>query len=222
GTFFKILDRAGGLRMMARAGRQLAIVHRAQFAAHRLLGHDDPELFENPLAEIDDPPAHHPVNRRDRATLNDRRQRRTVLVVQARLRSRRLAIDQAVGTMRIELQRPVANDLQRHPADLRSLGARRAFVDRRQRQQPPRLRPVLRTLRRGPNRRSVIIGPKRYRHGEPPSFATLNQTAADSKSPVESCPAGLGIRLVGRPRLWSSASRTPPATPARSSNSSTS
>lgn len=90
----------------------------------------------------------HPVNRRDRAALDDRLQRRAALVVQARLRSRRLAIDQTVGAARIELQRPVADDLQRHPANPRSLGARRAFVDRRQRQQSPSPRPVLRTLRR--------------------------------------------------------------------------
>ena len=53
--------------------------------------------------------------------------------------------------MRVELQHPVADDLQRHPADLRRLGPRRAIVNRRQRQKPPSLRPVLRLLRRSPH-----------------------------------------------------------------------
>ncbi len=148
GDFFKILDRAGRLRMMARTGRQLAIIQGAQFAAHRLLGHDDPKFLPNPLAKIDDPPSHDAMRRRDRTALDDRRQGGALFVVQARRRSRRLAIDQALGAVRIELQHPVADDLQRHPADLRRLGPRRAFVDRRQRQQPPSLRPVLRTPRR--------------------------------------------------------------------------
>ena len=55
-TFFKILNCALGLSMMARTRRELAITHGAQFPAQRLLGHDDPELLEDPLAEIDDPP----------------------------------------------------------------------------------------------------------------------------------------------------------------------
>jgi hypothetical protein len=43
--------------MMARASRELAIAHLAQHAAERLLGDSDAEFLENPLAEIDDPPA---------------------------------------------------------------------------------------------------------------------------------------------------------------------
>ena len=185
--------------MMARTGRQLAIIQGAQFAAHRLLGHDDSKFLPNPLAKIDDPPSHDTMRRRNRTALDDRRQGGALFVVQARRRSRRLAIDQALGAVRIELQHPVADDLQRHPADLRRLGPRRAFVDRRQRQQPTSLRPVLRTPCRSPHHRGVKIRPKRYRHGEPPLFATLNQTIADSKTPTESRPAGIGImRAIGQ------------------------
>ena len=97
---------------MARASRKLAIAHLAQHAAERLLGDDDAEFLENPLAEIDDPPAHDPMNRRDRPALDDRRQRRPMLVVQPRRLPRRLAVDQAVRTMRVEPDHPVANDLQ--------------------------------------------------------------------------------------------------------------
>ena len=100
---------------MARTRRELAITHGAQFPAQRLLGHDDPELLEDPLAEIDDPPSHDPVNRRDRAALDDRGERCSVRVVQPRRLSGWLAINQSVRPMGIELDHPVANDLERHP-----------------------------------------------------------------------------------------------------------
>ena len=54
---------------MAGTSRELAISHGAQFPAQCLLGDDDAEFLENPLAEIDDPPAHDAMNRRDRAAL---------------------------------------------------------------------------------------------------------------------------------------------------------
>jgi hypothetical protein len=49
------------------------------------------------LAEIDDPPAHDAVNRWNRATLDDRRQCGSMVVIQARLRSRRFAIGYTNG-----------------------------------------------------------------------------------------------------------------------------
>jgi hypothetical protein len=79
--FFKILNGALGLRMMAWTGGELAIAHGAQFAAQRLLGHDDTKLLPNPLTEIDDPPSHHAVYRRDRTALDDRGQRGAMLIV---------------------------------------------------------------------------------------------------------------------------------------------
>ena len=80
--FFKILDRALGLRMMARAGREFAIAHGAQFPAERLLGDRDPELLVQPLAKIDDPPAHDAMDRWRRPTLDDRGKRRPVRVIE--------------------------------------------------------------------------------------------------------------------------------------------
>jgi len=165
---------------MARASRKLAIAHLAQHAAERLLGDNDAEFLENPLAKIDDPPVHHPMNRRDRPALEDCGQRPPMLVVQPRRLPRRLAIDRAFPTMRSEPDHPIANDLQSDGTDLRRLGAARAVVNRRQRQKPPGLRPILRSLGRGPHHLSVIIGPNRNGHGEPPLFATLNQNPADS------------------------------------------
>jgi hypothetical protein len=42
GTFFEILDRAFGLRMMAGSGGELAVAHLAQLAAQRLDGDINP------------------------------------------------------------------------------------------------------------------------------------------------------------------------------------
>ncbi len=61
----KVLNCAFRLGVMARASRELAITHLAQHPAQCLLGDDGAEFLENPLAEIDDPPAHDPVTRRD-------------------------------------------------------------------------------------------------------------------------------------------------------------
>ena len=96
----------------------------------------------HPLAEIDDPPAHDAMHGRDRAPLEYRGERGAVRAVQTRPLSGRLAINQPFRSMGVELHHPIANDLERHPADLRRLGPARAFVNCRQRQQPPGLRPI--------------------------------------------------------------------------------
>ena len=120
---------------MPGASRKLAISHRAEHAAQGLLGDGDTELLENPLAKVDDPPAHDPMNRRNRSALQDRRQRRPMLALQPQRLPWRLAVDQAVRPMRVEPEHPVANDLKAHTADLGRLAAPRPVVDRRKRQQ---------------------------------------------------------------------------------------
>jgi hypothetical protein len=54
-NFFKILDRALGLSVVARPGRESAVAHGAQFPAERLLGDRDAEFLEDPLRQIDQP-----------------------------------------------------------------------------------------------------------------------------------------------------------------------
>jgi hypothetical protein len=124
------------------------------------------------------------MNGRDRPALDNRGQRGSVRIVQPRRLSRRLAIDQTVRPVRVELEHPIANDLTRHTANLRRPGASCAFVNRRQSQKPPRLRAILRSFRRSPDHLRVKIGPKRNGHGEPPLFATLNHFATDLKIPM--------------------------------------
>src|SRR5262249_12208153 len=70
GSFFKILNRACCLCMVTWSCREFAITHGAQLPAERLLGDRDAELLEYPLRQINQPPAHHTVHCRDRATLN--------------------------------------------------------------------------------------------------------------------------------------------------------
>lgn len=65
---------------MARPGGELAIAHFSEFAAHRLLGDGDTELFEHPLAKIDDPPADNAVDARHRAIFDHARESGAVFV----------------------------------------------------------------------------------------------------------------------------------------------
>ncbi len=122
--------------------------------------------------------------------------------------SRRLAVDQAVRPLGVELHHPVANDLERHPADPGRLRARRAFVNRRQRQKPARLRPVLRSLRRRPHHLRIKISPERNGHGEPPSFTTLNQNSTDSGIPIRVMPSETWYKLRSVSRGPSSKTHT--------------
>ena len=73
--------------MMAGAGRELAVAHGAQFPAHRLLGDPHPELLPDPLAEIDETPAHDPVDGGCRPGLDQLGQRLAVLGRQSRGRA---------------------------------------------------------------------------------------------------------------------------------------
>jgi hypothetical protein len=163
-----MLDRAGGLRMMARPGGQLAITEAAQLAAQGLRRDADLEPLPKPLAEIDQAPAHDAMHRRRRTALDRIGQRRPVGVVEPRWLAGRFTIDQAVRAVRVELQHPVPNDLQRHATDPGGIGPARPLVDRRQRQQTPGLRRILRSPRYRTQANSVEINPKRNRHGELP------------------------------------------------------
>src|SRR5215472_14726632 len=59
------------LGMMARPRRELAEPQGAQLLAHRLFRNREPELLPQPLHQVDDAPPHHPMDRRDRACLDD-------------------------------------------------------------------------------------------------------------------------------------------------------
>src|ERR1035438_4522485 len=174
GNFFKILDCSLGLRMMTGAGRQLTVTHRAKLPAQRLLGDRDAELLVYPLRKIDQPPAYDTVDRRDRAALDHPHNRLALHIIEPRGLTWRFAVKQAGSTPRIEPHHPVPDDLQRHPANPRRLGAGRPIVNGRQRQKPPSLRAILRLPRERAQLRCLEVPAQRYwnRHDEPPSFAT--------------------------------------------------
>jgi len=186
-----------GLGVMTRPGRELSIIHRPQFSAQRLLGDTDSEVVPKPLAQIDQPPPHHPVDSGDRAALDHRRQSGAVAVVQSRWLAGRLAVYQPVRPVGVELHYPIANDLHGDATGLGCLRPWRAFVNRRQRQQTTSLRRVLALARESPQALRVKVAPQRDRHGKPPWFATLNQTAAASRNTPES-----GSKRFGIIRFW--------------------
>ena len=165
---------------MPGTSRKLAIAHGAQFPAQGLPGDDNAEFLEDPLAEIDDPPPHNPMNGRDRAALDHRGERGSGRVIETRRLSRSLPVDQSRRTIGVEFDYPIANDLKRHHANLGRLRPAGPLINHPKRQKPPSLWSVLALLRPRTNRNSIKIGPERDSHGEPPSFTTLNQNQADS------------------------------------------
>jgi hypothetical protein len=120
--------------MVARACRQLAILHRAQLAAERLLGNADPKRVPQPLAEIDNAPADDAMDGRDGPAIDRCRERSPMRVVEPGRLARSLAVEQAGGPFRIEPQHPVSDDLPGDAANLGCLCTASPVVDSRERQ----------------------------------------------------------------------------------------
>ena len=114
---------------MARPSGELAISQRAQFPAEGGLGDADAKRFPHPLAQIDQAPAHHAVDRRHRSVFDGAHQRRAVRVVQSRRLTRRLAVDQTGGSLSIEFDDPIPHDLQGDAAYGSGLRAGASFVN---------------------------------------------------------------------------------------------
>lgn len=82
---------------MAWAGREFAVAQGAQLPAERLLGDRDAELLKDPLRQIDQPPAHHAVNRWDRAALDHPRDGLALGITELRGRKPALGFLPALG-----------------------------------------------------------------------------------------------------------------------------
>src|ERR1019366_3554694 len=137
GSFFKILDRAFGLGMVAWPGREFTVAHGAQFPAERLLGDGDAELLEDPLRKIDQPPANDVMDRRNWAALDHSGDRLALGVIELGRLPRRLTVQQPVGPPRVKSQHPVPDDLTPNTANLRRLGGCRTVVECSKRQHAP-------------------------------------------------------------------------------------
>jgi hypothetical protein len=83
------------------------------------------------------------MDRRDRALVDPGHQGRAMRIGELGRLAGRLAVDQPVRAMGVELHHPVADDLHSDTADPGRLGAGRPLIDRRQRQQPSGLRAIL-------------------------------------------------------------------------------
>ena len=107
------------LRVVLRSRGELAEPHGAQFPAERLPAHGHPELIPQPLRQIDQPPAHDPVEIGLRAGLDCRGQGRALLRVQERPSPGGLPVDKTPSTVSGEVQKPVRDRRQTDPADQR-------------------------------------------------------------------------------------------------------
>jgi len=143
--------------MMARPRREFSIVQRSQFAAQDLFGDRDAILVEHPLREIDQPPAHDPMDRRRRASLDHGDERAPLLVIELRGMPGRLAVDEAIRSSEIESQDPIANGLEPHARKSSRVRARAAVINRDERKQPPSDAPGLFRQNKGPKHRPIEI-----------------------------------------------------------------
>src|SRR6266851_5226374 len=102
----------GVLGVVPRPCRQLAQAEGAQFAAERLLADRNTEFLPDPLAQIDQPPAHDAINRRGRVAFDHRFQRRAMCLVQLRRLPGRPAGDQPVRTSSTSLRPRAPGSMQ--------------------------------------------------------------------------------------------------------------
>ena len=116
------------MRVVARPRREFSIAQRAQFAAQDLFGDRDAILIEHPLREIDQPPAHDPMDRRDRTGLDHGDERAPLVVVELRGMPGRLAVDQAIRPPEIKPEDPIANGLQPHAPEQSRVRTRAAVI----------------------------------------------------------------------------------------------
>lgn len=157
---------------MARASGQFPVAHGSEFAAHGLRGDHDAELLQDPSTQIDKPPADDFMDCWDRSILDDRHKGRALRIVQSRWLARGLTVNEPTCTHCIELQHPIAHDLQRHPTDLGRFSARRAIIDGGQGQKATRLSTILGLPGLSPQPGCIVVVSQRRGHGEPLPFAS--------------------------------------------------
>src|SRR5580692_4645807 len=106
----------------------------------------EPKLLVQPHDQIARPPAHHAVDCWDRTLFHEPGQKRPVLLAQLGWHARRRDVDETVHSLLVEPDHPVPQGLTVHPTDLCGIFPRSTVEHRRDRQQPARLRRILRPL----------------------------------------------------------------------------
>ena len=183
---------------MARASGQFPVAHGSEFAAHGLRGDHDAELLQDPSTQIDKPPADDFMDCWDRSILDDRHKGRALRIVQSRWLARGLTVNEPTCTHCIELQHPIAHDLQRHPTDLGRFSARRAIIDGGQGQKATRLSTILGLPGLSPQPGCIVVVSQRRGHGEPLPFASPRiRTHSRRSSPLSRLHQELVLTIPG-------------------------
>ena len=118
-SFFKGLKHPRVLRTCADVAEAEAL----EQPAHGGFVHRDAELLKCPGHQITASPAHHAVDTGDWAGFNALCQIGLLIGSKLGWFSRRLAIDQFIGSAHVETDHPVANDLKPDAADPGGLGS---------------------------------------------------------------------------------------------------
>ena len=142
--FFELFDLGRVLPEMARARRDVAEPEPPQQLADRALVISDVPAGQDEPLQIDTAPAHHTVAFELRAGFDQRRQLGFLLRAQPPRRSRRLAVDQSLRSLRIKAAHPITQPLRVHGPELGRDRPILSFVGRRNRQQPTSLVGILR------------------------------------------------------------------------------
>jgi len=87
------------------------------------------------------------MNGGHRAAFNNLDKSPALRLVKNRPRARRLLVNQAVSTFRVEPENPVSDDLQPHITDPRRIRTPATIVNPGQHKEPPALSSILRGLR---------------------------------------------------------------------------
>src|SRR5262249_16263341 len=131
------------------------------------------------------PPAHYAVDCWNRPLLHDPGEKSLVRVVKLGRHTRGGNVDETIRPLLVESDHPVPQRLTIHSADLRRLFPRGSVEHRRDRQQPPRLRGILRPLSKPANLASRIVRPHRngLAHGKRPSVSHLESLLPSFRNP---------------------------------------
>ena len=126
----------------------------------------------DPARQILQPPAHHAVDRRVRPRIDACPQRLALCIVELRHRTGRLAIDQAVRALGVEMQHPISDHLKPHVAGPCRIRPPPTVIDHRESQEPAALAGILGKLRQATQLRRIetLSYPDRRSHGEPPQL----------------------------------------------------
>src|SRR5215510_6388575 len=103
------------------AGRYMREAQLLEGAIDCVVRHREPELLIQPRDQIARPPAHHPMDRRDRTLLHEAGEKGLVHGFELRWHSCRRNIDETVRSLLVETDHPVPQRLTIHATNLRRL-----------------------------------------------------------------------------------------------------